>query len=162
MIRKALWILVTLLLVFSEGYCATSTSLSLDLGVHTPVNAALRSAIIPGWGQYFNGQETKGYIVVSGFVLTALTSYLFYSKANNTYDDYKAQGLKNGSLYSDYETQSNQAMIASFFAAGVWIYGVTDAYVTGKSFTINPYTKTDGIRIASKGSDMLLVYNKRF
>jgi hypothetical protein len=150
------------LLLAANSFAAEGVD--LDLAAHTPVNAAARSAVLPGWGQYFNGQATKGYIVASGFVLTAVTAYLFYDKANATYDDYEKLGVRNSSLYSDYETQSNQAMVASFFAAGIWVYGIVDAYVIGNRTQINPYARNDeGLRIASAGpAGIGLRYRARF
>jgi hypothetical protein len=135
-----------------------------DLGAHTPVNAAIRSTVLPGWGQFFNSDTTKGYVVSAGFVVTALASYYFYSKANDTYADYENKGVKGDALYSDYETQSNQAAITSFIAAGIWVYGIADAYITGHSIaeiSANGRQK-DGIRIAAGGSTVGLVMRKSF
>lgn len=161
MIRKAVLMLGVMSLCISQSFAATP--ISINLSAHTPVNATLRSAVVPGWGQYFNGQETKGYVVFSGFVLTALSSYLLYSKANNTYSDYEKQGVKNGSLYSDYETQSNQAMAVSLVAAGIWVYGMVDAYIkAAPAAEMSPYTRAEGFRLAANDRDLSLTYNKRF
>jgi len=151
--------MMTAAAVFADG-----KPLDVDFSAHTPANAALRSMVLPGWGQCFNGQTTKGYIVTSGFVVTAAASYLFYTQANQTYDDYGRIGVRNGSLYSDYEAQSNQAMLASLVAAGVWVYGMADAYiVSNKTQKNNPYAgHNDGVQLVSRGGDWSVLYRKRF
>jgi len=118
------------LVVFS-GFCYAGPT-AYNFGQPRPVNAGLRSLILPGWGQFFNGQKTKGYIVASAALVTLVGAYLLNNQANNTYTDYQNQGLKNGPTYSDYQNQQGQAEIVSFVCVGVWIYGVVDAYFNGK------------------------------
>ena len=115
-----------------SGYCyARPTAYSFS--EPRPLNSGIRSLILPGWGQFFNGQNTKGYIVASAALVTLAGAYVLNNQANNTYTDYQNNGLKGGSLYSDYENQQTQAMTVSIICAGVWIYAVVDAYVNGKA-----------------------------
>jgi hypothetical protein len=126
--RRSLALLLCLVFLFSNSFAGP---VACDISQRTPKNAALRSLILPGWGQYFNEQRDKGYVIGGAAILTFAGSYFLYTKANNTYDDYEKAGIRNGPLYSDYETQSNQAMAVSFLCAGIWIYAVIDAYVFG-------------------------------
>jgi hypothetical protein len=168
MIRKILSLcLAAALILPAIGF---AEPVNLDFSEHTPVNAGLRSLLLPGWGQFFNAEETKGYVVAGGALITVLTSYLLYSKANKTYEDYEELGVKNSSLYSDYETQSNQALIASVIAVGVWAYGAVDAYLSADkipstsigSIESEESRNDDGIHMACNAQDIGLVYTKRF
>ena len=97
----------------------------------TPQNAAIRSLILPGWGQVFNQQQKKGYIIGGAAFVTFMLAYTSNATALKTYDDYTAAGIKAGTLYSDYEGQQSQAMMMSLVCLGVWAYGVYDAYKNG-------------------------------
>jgi hypothetical protein len=134
----------------------------IDLSEHTPLNSGLRSLVLPGWGQFFNSQKTKGYIVSCGTGLLVISSYLLYVRANNTYDDYEKIGAVNGSIYSDYETQSQDAMIVSFVAAGAWIYGVVDAYLTAKNTSHRSAKIENTVKINCSSDGIKLVYQKKF
>jgi hypothetical protein len=118
------------LLVLS-GYCYASPT-AYSFSERRPVNSAVRSFILPGWGQFHNSQNTKGYFVGSFALVTLAGAYLLNDQANKTYTDYQNEGLKDGSKYDDYQTQQNEAMTVSAICAVVWIYGVVDAYIYGK------------------------------
>ena len=163
--KMILVLLLTVTLVFPRLLCAEPST--FDFSEKTPVNSALRSLILPGWGQFFNLQETKGYIVAGTAFVTVIGSYVLYSKANKTYEDYENLGIKNSSLYSDYETQQNQAMIVSILAVGTWIYAVADAYITANNtgYGLNgekSMLKIDGFKIAMRNKALGVIYNKQF
>jgi hypothetical protein len=155
MLKKLILSLITISFLFNVPVFAQPKV--INFSDHTPVNAGLRSLILPGWGQFFNHQKTKGFIVSGSAVVTVLGSYLLYTGASNTYNDYEKKGLKDDTLYSDYETQQQQAMIVSLIAAGVWIYGVVDAFVIAKK-----PVKTEGLFIIPTLKGMKLAYSKRF
>jgi hypothetical protein len=114
-----------------SGYCYAKPT-AYSFSERRPINSAVRSLILPGWGQCFNGQCTKGYIVGSLALLTLAGSYLLNDQANKTYTDYQNEGIKDSTKYDDYQTQQTQAMTASAVCAVIWIYGVIDAYANGK------------------------------
>ena len=145
-------------LTIISGFAAAKPT-AYSFSDETPANSAIRSLILPGWGQFFNEQNKKGYIIAGAAIATFAGAYMYYAKANSTYDDYADAGIKNGPLYSDYETQANQAMLVSLLCAGVWIYGVVDAYINGKS---KDAQADAGFNIACGGSGAGLFYTKRF
>ena len=154
----------TLFLLLCSAFMATNLfaePAAYDFTEKTPKNSALRSLILPGWGQYFNGQTNKGYIVFGAAILTLAGSIALNAKANSTYDDYQAAGAKNGPIYSDYETQADQAAMVSYVCAGVWIYGIIDAYISGRQ-RVSQDESSAGFSVACGKGRSNLYYSKRF
>ncbi len=158
MIKKAIASFCAIVLL--SGYCYAKPA-KYDISAKTPVHSAVRSLIIPGWGQCFNEQKTKGYIIGCAALVTLAGSSLLYTKANNTYNDYENAGLKNGPIYSDYQNQQNQAMIVSFVCAGVWIYGIIDAYINGKD-TVPSAQSTSIFSVACNKNKAGLYFSQKF
>ncbi len=100
----------------------------VELTAHSPSNAAVRSAFVPGWGQGFNNERVKGSIFFLGTLGAVFGSFKLYEKAGDAYDDYKASGLKNSNKYDDYEQYRQQSLILGGAAAVLWIVGIFDAY----------------------------------
>lgn len=148
------------LALFSVNAWAKPAAYSLSEPTQT--NSAIRSLFLPGWGQHFNAQRTKGYIIGGSVVATLAAAYVFNAKANETYDDYVEAGIMNGPLYSDYETQSNQATAATYLCAGIWIYAIVDAYIYGKNNDKTEAKKDSGFMVAGLGKDAGLFFVKRF
>ncbi|MBN1823954.1 MAG: hypothetical protein JW803_06530 [Endomicrobiales bacterium] len=160
--RKCAAILLTIMLSATLVHAGPVT---YDFGQKKPVNACIRSVILPGWGQYFNEQETKAYITGGAVVVLGFTAYYFYSESNTSYDDYEKLGLKDSALYDDYEKNADNAMYASLLCAGTWIYAAVDAYISRDKINRSVYdefTKARGLIIARKNSETGLYYSVKF
>ena len=116
---------------------AFASNISADFSDTKPINAAIRSALLPGWGQMWNEQETKGYIVLGVFAVTVAGAFYFNNRAEKAYDDYVALGAIDGSKFDDYESYHNTSKIFTFAAIGTWLYAVVDAYFVCKSRVAN-------------------------
>jgi hypothetical protein len=167
MLKKTLVILISLSMLCVKTAFSSPKPVLIDLSDRTPVNAGLRSLILPGWGQFFNDQPLKGYIVAGSAVVTVIGSYLLNEQANGTYNDYLNKGLKNDQLYSDYEMRQQQAMIVSYVAIGVWAYGVADAYIFAMNSSRSTKKKNEGLSIIPTfkkgvGPGVQLCYKKLF
>lgn len=134
----------------------------IDLSHHTRRNAAVRSTLLPGWGQFFNQQDIKGYIIAGGAVAALGSGYLAFRQAENTYDDYEKAGLRNGSLYNDYESQQQQAFTLTAAGALIWIYGIIDAACYGAHVADTALTNREGFTVACAGNSVGLCYRKKF
>ena len=123
-------------------FLSTSYGVEIDLSQRTPVNSAIRSALFPGWGQYFNEQKTKGYILMGSEVVTLTATILLYNQAEETYKKYEEKGVKNDPLYDEYSKQMDYVTFGSVLCAGIWIYSIVDAYLVcdrqmkGEKFSI--------------------------
>ncbi|MBX2818086.1 MAG: hypothetical protein KTR29_00350 [Rhodothermaceae bacterium] len=93
--------------------------------------AAMRSMILPGWGQLYKGDRTKGYRVLGAWTLTAgstLAAHLIRNKAENDYLD-AVSSEEALSLYDDFNRWHqirNNLFLAS---AGIWVYSYIDALI---------------------------------
>ncbi len=136
MLKIKFAILVVFLLAGSEILLAQE----FRFGDETPTNAAVRSAILPGWGQFFNQQPIKGYITGGAVAGLVTASILMYSKAESTYSDYEKKGSKDDDLYDDYKSEVRTTNILVAITAAAWIYNIVDAYV------FSPYGDTDAVK----------------
>jgi len=144
-----------------SGFCFADDTGSYNFGAKTPKNAALRS-IVPGWGQQFNGQSTKGYIITGAVVVTLAEAVSLNNKANSTYDDYQNIGVKNDSKYDDYTSQADQAMEVSLLCAAIWIYGIIDAYVVAEKKSAPKEESSAGFTVVSNNGRSSLAFVKKF
>lgn len=95
----------------------------------SPTNSALRSLILPGWGQLLNEQPTKVLIFAGAEAISIGTAFIMYSKANSTYDEYEEK--RTDALYDDYSSQIDTANMFVYLSAGIWVWNVVDAYLSG-------------------------------
>lgn len=86
-----------------------------------------RSALLPGWGQYFNGEKTKG-LVVGGLTLGLLAgTAATYVIGSNAQQDYLNAKTDFDAPYATWESMAalNHTLYVLFGAA--YIYAVLDA-----------------------------------
>jgi len=158
--KKILFILLAVLVVFSPS--ARAGLLQADFSEHKPFNAAIRSALMPGWGQLWNEQETKAYITFGVFAVSLIGAFYFNAQAENKYRDYEKQGIVNSSLFDDYQNNRNTSVVLTYVAIGTWLYAVIDAYFTCKSHVSNPKTSSFNFFYNRKDGSFCLSYSKKF
>jgi tetratricopeptide (TPR) repeat protein len=96
-----------------------------------------RSAILPGWGQAYNDQDTKGWILGASYVAlwaATITTYEIGTQAENSYLGL-GSGLSQSAYNSPYDTWSDMAEInhIAYIAVGVvWAYSLIDAIVNAR------------------------------
>ncbi len=84
-----------------------------DVFLRSPTKAALKSAIVPGWGQFYNGQKIKG-LVLGGSSLASLAYTIV--------------------KFSEYRRKRDNQSVSRFLGAliinvVVWGYTSADAFV---------------------------------
>lgn len=95
-----------------------------------------RSAILPGWGQAYNGQTTKGVLlggVTLGLLAGEVATYVVGSQAEQTY--LSASG-PTADYNTPYNTWSNMAQANHVFYIGMtamYVYTLIDAYLNAKA-----------------------------
>lgn len=94
-------------------------------------SAAMRSMLVPGWGQVYKGDRKKGYRMLGAWGLTAggtLTAHILRKSAENKYLD--ATTLAGAqSLYDDFNRWHQVRNNLFLAAAGVWVYSYLDALI---------------------------------
>jgi len=93
--------------------------------------ATLRSMVLPGWGQFYKNDKTKGYIFITSTATFALTTTLFHFMQKNAHDDY-LKATEPGVIEQKYDKYNrfyklrNNVAIAT---AGIWLYAFFDALI---------------------------------
>ncbi|MDR2437533.1 MAG: DUF5683 domain-containing protein [Endomicrobium sp.] len=128
------------------------SDISLDLSTPKPGFVALRSAFIPGWGQAYNNQYTKAWIIFWFFALTAGGAIYFDKEASKKYDEYTAKGLVNDDSYNKYKTDTQISQISLAAAIVFYVFAIVDAYFmfdnksySSKLTAFNVYSQNDGL-----------------
>mgnify|MGYP001108005395 CR=1 FL=1 len=90
-----------------------------------PTGAMLRSLLVPGWGQFYNGKWLKGILVAGAEVGLVVNAYVLNQWAQDaTEEDYREFYLDNRNL--------------SFWLLGATIlYSMADAYVDAHMYNFD-------------------------
>jgi hypothetical protein len=126
---------------------STDDTLFLDLAL-TPKarhRAALRSLVVPGWGQLYAGSSAKGWTLLCGEIVAAGSAYLLrrnyqdeverYDESLHRYEEatyvgdiekYRREVEIN---YRNVERAHDYMKYATYVAGGVWAIAVLDAVV---------------------------------
>jgi tetratricopeptide (TPR) repeat protein len=101
-------------------------------GARNKADLMWRSALLPGFGQFYNGELAKGYIYSIAYIasVTAIVKYAIdgqnaISAYNNTNYDFAAK-------YKSAQDIQGKIVIPIAAAAAVWSISVLDAFLSGK------------------------------
>lgn len=92
-------------------------------------SAAWRSALLPGWGQYYKKQEQKAKIFGIGFIsggLLTAGSYLFEYNYHQNYLDSEEQSQID-KYYDRYNQWQKTRKVFTYATAGIWFASFFDA-----------------------------------
>ncbi|OGF50694.1 MAG: hypothetical protein A2231_08125 [Candidatus Firestonebacteria bacterium RIFOXYA2_FULL_40_8] len=120
----------------------------------TAEDIALRSILIPGRGQIENGQDLKGYAILTGEVLAigaTVYTYLLHEQAVADYTNAVAGSDFNALVKKETDLR-NLNTISFWTAVGIWAFGVADPFIFGvqnqQGFSMKQ--NNDGIQLAYK------------
>ncbi len=99
--------------------------------------ALWRSAILPGWGQYYKQDVPKAYFVGGGFLACMTFDLVFWSSASSKYLDYSNATSDYDSKWDDYESAKSLNNIVFYLWMGSYLYNLVDAAFLGKSMVLN-------------------------
>lgn len=150
--------------------------LSIGLQPKTGTRAALRSAIFPGWGQFYTGQKTKAFLL--GAVFTGAMIHLFdvddrfkydrgeWQRLLHEYDKAKDRGANISELSSRHAAMAaaqretynseNDRRVMLVVAASIWGLNVIDALLFSpseratfsvKGLSVAPGAGSDGLSL---------------
>ena len=92
-------------------------------------SAAWRSALVPGWGQIYKGQDSRGYLMGGIFFTSLITTVISKIKTTDYRDHYleATEPDEISELYSKYNNW-NKVYTASVYATvSAWILSFADA-----------------------------------
>ncbi|MFQ5709400.1 MAG: hypothetical protein ACE5HO_18230 [bacterium] len=96
--------------------------------------ATLRSMFLPGWGQLYKGDKTKGRILMALWGVGVAGSIIAHVARQNAEDRYLAE-TNPARIESRFNTFSRLHKLRNnllLFSAGVWVFSYLDAILRGK------------------------------
>lgn len=96
--------------------------------------AAMRSMLVPGWGQLYKGEQKKGVIMTGLWATTAGGALVAHIRRNQTRDYYRASTTQAETqdrfgAFSTWHKVRNSLLAG---AAGIWVYSYVDAMLRGR------------------------------
>ncbi len=114
----------------------------------SPIGAVARSAVVPGWGQFYarsRFQGTVSFVGASGLLVGALIAHQsFQDVYNNEYTPIAQNNPDAPEALFQYNRANQRFKLRQFFlfsAVGVWAYSIIDSYI-GANF-YNATTKAN-------------------
>lgn len=94
--------------------------------------AALRSMVLPGWGQFYKGEKKKGIVLSTLWGVGVVGTVLAHIARNNAEDDYLAETdpQKIGSRFSTFNNYHKLRNSLAAFSAAVWVVSYLDAILS--------------------------------
>ena len=138
----SLTFLISVLCLFLRGQISAAQP-SEDLRLVSPIGAIGRSAVLPGWGQFYAHKRflgTTSFVGASGLLIGALiTHQSFRNIYNNEYVPvaFALNDPKAPEVLFQYNRANQRYKLRQFFlfaAAGVWAYSLIDSYVGAKLY----------------------------
>ena len=107
-----------------------------DLRLISPIGAMARSAVLPGWGQFYAHNRflgTTSFVGTSGLLVGALiTHQSFRDVYNNEYVPIALNNPEAPEAVFQYNRANQRYKLRQFFlfaAVGIWAYSLIDSYV---------------------------------
>ncbi len=103
----------------------------------------LKSALVPGWGQFSTNAPVKAEIIIGAEVLALGTAYLFYDRSMNYYRKYQ-NASQVGEIEDNYKkarTANQYATLTAGLGLIVWIYNMYDVIVSTEEYNASIWKK---------------------
>ena len=135
--------ILTITLFFS-AFAQVCFAQSEELRLISPVGSIVRSAIMPGWGQYYSRSPIRGTLSVIGVGASLAGALAAHQSFQNIYTNRYIPAAtidpKSEEAIAQYKSSNERYKIRQFFlytAIGVWAYSVIDSYVGAKFYNAN-------------------------
>ncbi|MCG9127082.1 hypothetical protein JT359_05705 [Candidatus Poribacteria bacterium] len=110
----------------------------------SPVGTMVRSAFVPGWGQYHSRNYFRGGLVQLGIVSSVVGAYLAHQSFSSHYDTYVLTASNEPddsfTVLESYDTANQKYKLQMFFiysGIGFWVYSIIDSYVSSNFYNAN-------------------------
>jgi len=98
----------------------------------TKVDMMWRSALLPGLGQFYNGEAVKGYVYSLSFLASAGAIVKYTIDQNRAVTEYENTNYNFDKKYSAAEEARWKVFIPAGMAALAWSMSIIDALITGE------------------------------
>ena len=120
----------------------------------------VRSAVFPGWGQFYSRSYFRGSLTVLGVGSSAIGALLAQRSFNNRYNDYATYASLNphdeAGVLERYGYANQRYKLRTFFmytGIGIWVYSLIDSYVSSNFY--NATTLVESIQQDAKDMEKL-------
>ena len=107
----------------------------------SPIGAMVRSAFVPGWGQFHSRSYFRGSLTVLGVGSSIIGALLAQNSFRNRYDAYEKlvwDGFSSETAVLESYAYANQRYkLRTFFmytGIGIWLYSLIDSYVSANFY----------------------------
>ncbi len=102
--------------------------------------AALRSLLLPGWGQWYKKQPSKAYLFGGAFISATLSVGISYALEKNMRQKYldEKDPARIAGRYDDYNTMSKTRRIMQYTALALWGASIADALFSSYDPLLQP------------------------
>ena len=127
-------------------------------------NFVWRSAIAPGWGQFYNKESSKGLLFSVGEIGLIGATILSFSQAKNQEDKAELAFLQgNLAQFNKFDQSRNNwettGTILGISAVAVWVLNVIDAGASKKNLYVQNEQPKKRIHLLAQGTRMGLKYS---
>ena len=140
------------------------------LSKKTRLKAAMRSTLLPGWGQFYGQGKIKGLVVIMGQTVLGIKTFLSVKKYSDKKNDYQLainefnRTVELAEIQKALKEEAEDAMnfktTMIYVTAGFWLYNILDSMVffSSKSLPVRfSPGKTNQINGAAEKKIMLEV-----
>ena len=107
----------------------------------SPIGAMVRSAVFPGWGQFYSRSYFRGSLTVLGIGGSAIGALLAQRSFSSRYNDYATYASLNPhdevGVLERYAYANQRYKLRTFFmytGIGIWVYSLIDSYVSSNFY----------------------------
>ena len=107
----------------------------------SPIGAMVRSAVFPGWGQFYSRSYVRGSLTVLGVGGSVIGALLAQRSFNNRYNAYATYASLNPhdevGVLERYAYSNQRYKLRTFFmytGIGIWVYSLIDSYVSSNFY----------------------------
>ncbi len=119
----------------------TKTETAEQVRLISPIGAMVRSAVVPGWGQFHSRSYFRGSLTVLGVGGSIIGALLAQNSFRNRYDAYETLVWDSFSnektILESYEYANQRYKLRTFFmytGIGIWLYSLIDSYVSANFY----------------------------
>ena len=97
----------------------------------TPLGATMRSALLPGWGQWYRGQGWLGLTYGGTFAAALCLTAYYNSQGDATYGRYQNAGTSSDatSLFNQTTALDERYRACAYATLGLYLVNVLDAFI---------------------------------
>lgn len=96
----------------------------------------LKSAVIPGWGQFSTKRYTRATVILSLELVSVMSAIYFHDKAMTNHDLYESATQIDdiNHYYGEAQTPYQYSLMALGFGAVVWAYNLYDVIISTNEY----------------------------